>query len=95
MEVTPALTEDAKNRALRTGLQALAMEVLIQVLPALYDLAGNEDIHWDLQVVESLVRVAVMAALSFLMRRFVDPSRIPSPLPPTPQPQPATEDPAP
>lgn len=90
-----ALTQDAGNRALRTALQALGTEVLIQVVPALLALVQDETIEWDIQVVTSLVRIAVIAGLSFLMRRVLDPSRIPTPLPPAVVTPPVTPDPAP
>lgn len=92
---TTALTQDASNRALRTFLQALGGEVLLQIVPALFDLVSDETVRWDLNVVQSLIRMTVLASLSFIMRRYLDTSRIPTPLPPTPQPEPATPDPAP
>lgn len=93
MAVSDALTVDAGNRALRSGIQAVVLEILVVVVPMLISALSDE--NWDpsWSWLESLGRIAGMAALAYVMRAFVDPSRIPTPLPPTPVPPPADPDP--
>lgn len=75
------LEADARNRAVRAFLQGLALDVLAAVALVLAPLlAGDGDIEWRLLGL-SLCRTAAAAAASYVMRRFVDPSRIPTPLP--------------
>lgn len=87
-----ALTEDAKNRSWRTALQGLAIDVLVGItlviLSAFATANGWSDFQWAI-LGFSVAKSAVQAAAAFIMRRFVDTSRIPTPLPPDPQPQPA------
>jgi len=93
-----ALTEDAKNRALRTAMVGLAIDVLVgatlAVTSAFATANGWSDFQWAL-LGFSVAKSAVQAVGSFIMRRFLDLSSVPTPLPPAPQPMPATADPAP
>ena len=85
------LTKDAGNRAWRTFLQALALEIGVQVVPALNAALQDEGHVYNVDWLQSLVRLAGMTALAFFMRKVLDPSGIPTPLPPSPQPQPADQ----
>lgn len=93
--VNQLLSQDAQNRALRSGIQALILEVLYSVVPVLYDALSNDDVVWDVHFLESLARIAGMAVLAYLMRRHADGSKIPTPLPPSAQTPPSTTDPLP
>jgi hypothetical protein len=76
------LTADALNRGFRTVLQAVLVEVGIVVIPELNRLLQDENTVWDVNVARSLIRIGALAAASFIMRRYLDPSVIPTPLPP-------------
>lgn len=85
----PALREDATNRALRTFLQGLAIDILVAVAVLAYTVtSGAEPIAWA-AVGASLIRTSVQTAASYVMRRFLDSSKVPTPLPPSPVPPPA------
>ena len=83
---------DASNRALRTFLVNLVCDVAVAVtlvLVAAFQKAnGWDDFEWAL-LGFTLAKTAVTTAGSYILRRFVDPSGIPTPLPPAPQPAPA------
>lgn len=76
------LNLDAVNRAVRTFIQALTLEVLLVVGPLLQNALSDGNYVFTWNGWESLLRVAGLAALSYVMRRFLDPSRLPTPLPP-------------
>ena len=80
------LTADARNRALRTLLVNLTTDVAVAlalVLVAAFSRAnGFGDLEWAL-LGFTLAKTAVVTAGSFVLRRFVDASGIPTPLPPT------------
>lgn len=86
------LVIDAKNRALRTFLQSLAVDVGIAVCLVLYnvfsDATGWDSLDWKI-IGFSLAKTVVVSITSFVMRRFLDSSSVPTPLPPAPQPAPA------
>jgi hypothetical protein len=86
------LQVDAKNRALRTFLVGLAMDVavaLVLVLVTAFNSAdGWGDFEWKV-LGFTLGKTLVTTAGSYILRRFVDPSGIPTPLPPAPVPAPA------
>jgi ABC-type amino acid transport system permease subunit len=79
------LTTDARNRSLRTFLQGLGFTVLAAVVMVLYPIVrgahGWGDLHWSL-IGFALLQSAGMAVFAYLMRTVLDPSRIPTPLPP-------------
>lgn len=87
-----ALAEDATNRSIRTIWQGLGVDVLIAVAllitNILSDANGWGELDWKI-IGFTLVKTVFMAAAAYIMRRFVDTSGIPTPLPPTPQPTPA------
>lgn len=93
-----ALHEDASNRALRTFLTGLVIDVSVGLALALTSMFatanGWTDFQWAI-LTFSLAKTVVQSAGSYFLRRFLDPSGFPTPLPPTPQPAPATDDPAP
>lgn len=76
------LRADAANRTVRSFLQALVAEVGIVVVPRLLDLVNDESVTWDVNVFRSLGRMALYAALAYIWRTVLDPSRIPSAQPP-------------
>lgn len=86
----PRLRQDAGNRAYRTFLQGLGIDILVAVSILAYNLSSSPDdeLSW-LLIGASLARTVVQSAAAYIMRAFLDPSRIPTPLPPTPQPRPA------
>jgi len=85
------LTNDAKNRALRTFLQGLGLDILVAVAITVYQIASNpKPVVWAL-VGASLLRTVAQSAASYVMRRFLDSSKIPTPLPPDPPGEPDAE----
>lgn len=79
------LSADAKNRAWRSLLIGLSIDVgiaLVLGLVAAFDSAnGWGDLQWGL-VTFAVGKSLVQALGSFVLRRVIDPSSIPSPLPP-------------
>lgn len=88
----PALSDDARNRALRTFLVNISTDVavaLVLVLVAAFGEAeGWGDFEWSL-LGFTLAKTAVVTAGSYILRRFLDPSSLWTPLPPAPVPAPA------
>lgn len=78
-----ALNRDAKNRAWRTIIQGLAVDVVVAVALVTYDVTSAEDPDYRL-LLGTLTKTVLQTTASYVMRRFVDPSRIPTPLPPDP-----------
>lgn len=81
--MTTALTNDARNRALRTFLQGLAIDLAVAV--AAFTLA-NVDSITDKQglilAATALGKTLVTTVAAYVMRRFLDGSALPTPLPP-------------
>lgn len=86
------LTEDANNRSLRTALQGLGIDILVAValaLGAAFTTAnGWGEMEWII-LSYSVAKSVVQAGVAWVMRRFLDGSAIPTPLPPSPVPPPA------
>lgn len=84
---TNALRGDAKNRALRTFLTGLAVDVAVGIALVLTSLLakanGWGDLEWAL-LSFSVAKSVVQSACSYVLRRFLDPSAFPTPLPPEP-----------
>lgn len=82
---SPALANDARNRALRTFLQGLTADVLaavvLLVLPVFSNATGWQDVDWKV-LGFLLAKTVAVTALSYLMRTYLDRSGIPTPLPP-------------
>lgn len=79
----PSLSKDAQNRSWRTLLQGLVAAVLMGVWPIISAAVtgGVENIEWMVLRL-SLINAAVTAAVTYVWRRWLDPSRIPSAEPP-------------
>lgn len=86
------LKEDASNRAWRTFLVGILLDVGVAIaltLTAFFATRNSwDDFEWAI-LTFSLAKSVVQSIGSYVLRRFVDPSSIPTPLPPTPQAQPA------
>jgi hypothetical protein len=71
----PQLKADAKNRAWRTTLQGLAIDVAVAVALVLVTLlapvGGWGEIQWAV-LGFTLFKTVLMAVAAFIMRRFVD-----------------------
>jgi hypothetical protein len=84
---TDALTADAKNRALRTFLQNLGVDVVVAALavliPVFTDANAFGELEWKI-IAFSVGKTIVLTAFAFIMRRFLDKSAFPTPLPPAP-----------
>jgi hypothetical protein len=79
------LERDARNRAWRTFLQGLGLDVLVAIATLVVTLTQSPDAWQGWAVVgASLARTVAQAAASYVMRRFLDQSPIPTPLPPDP-----------
>lgn len=92
-KATAALTADAKNRMLRSVMQGLTIDVVVAVVLAVGSAFatsnGWSDFQWAL-LSYSVVKSVVQAVVAFVMRRFIDTSKVPTPLPPADDAMPAT-----
>lgn len=88
------LGRQARRNALRTFVQGLAIDVLVAVAIVVAQVVASPLDTWQgwTAVGIALARSALGAAASYIMRRFVDGSRIPTPLPITPEAAPAEMD---
>jgi len=90
-----SLTGDARNRAVRTFLQGLGIDLLLAVAALVL---ANVDSITDRQGLTlfaiALGKTVVTTAASYVMRRFLDDSPVPTPLPPAPVPEPNDDQPA-
>lgn len=78
------LTNDAKNRALRVFLVGLLIDLAVALALLAQEFFGtNADPDYRL-LLASAIRTVVQTSAAYVLRRFVDPSRIPTPLPPEP-----------
>lgn len=83
--MTTALKADARNRALRSIVQGLAVDVLVAVATALLlwlpdaDLSSRE--AW-IVLGTALAKTVMQAVASYVMRLKLDGSAVPTPLPP-------------
>lgn len=82
-ETKQELTQDAKNRSVRTFVQALVIYIGIAVVPIVQTATkdGVDKVQW-IVLGYAVLTAALQALLSFLWRRFLDPSRVPSIEPP-------------
>lgn len=85
------LSADAANRSVRTLLQGLAVDIAVAVAAVLLSSLGSLDLT-DTQALQALglllAKTVLTAVASYVMRRFVDTSAVPTPLPPDPVPEP-------
>ncbi len=84
------LAIDARNRALRTFLVGLLIDVGVALVMVLTEVLNNEpnDVDWRL-LPALLLKTALASAGSYVLRKYGDPSHFPTPLPPTPNGEPA------
>lgn len=82
-----ALARDAKNRSIRTILQNLAFDILLAVtmllLPIFTTANGWGDFEWKVMAF-SVFRTVTLTIFAYVNRRLLDPSPIPTVLPPDP-----------
>lgn len=85
--VTALLSADAKNRAWRTLLQNLTVDVIVTAVVYLgpviagWSAWGDVTAQWKI-VAFSLGKTVLLTVFSFIMRRFMDKSALPTPKPP-------------
>lgn len=79
------LVADAKNRSWRTALQGLAIDVGVAVVLVLSTTFASANdwgaIEWAL-LSFSVAKSVLQAIAAYVMRRYLDKSRVPTPLPP-------------
>lgn len=103
MSTPEQLSRDARNRALRTFVVGLAVDIGVAIVLVLVTAFGKangwSDLQWTL-LGFTLSKTIVTTGGSYVLRRFLDGSAVPTPLPPAPVPVPneevpvAPEDPA-
>lgn len=82
-----ALAADARNRAARTFLQGLVIDIGVAIATLI--LASAQTITDKSGLIAlgiALGKTVVTTAISYVMRRFLDNSRVPTPTPPAPVP---------
>jgi hypothetical protein len=93
---TTGLGADARNRAARTFLQGLAyttgLALALVVYNAFQSANGWGGFDWD-TLGFAATQAVVTAGFAYIMRAKLDPSGVPTPLPPAPVPEP-NDDPA-
>lgn len=84
MSATPTLKADARNRSWRTALQGLVASVAVAVLTVAEKAVADGVDKIDASTLQvSLETAAATAVLSWLHRRFLDTSPVPSIEPPS------------
>jgi hypothetical protein len=85
------LNTDARNRAVRTFLVGITTDVGVAVALVLYNAFtkanGWGDFDWSV-LGFLLSKTAITTGGSYVLRRFLDGSSLPTPLPPAPVPEP-------
>lgn len=78
---TTIRVQDALNRAVRTIVQFIVIDVVLIVIPQITNAIDNEDdIEWD-KIGLSALRVALGGVLAYVMRLKVPPQETPPPVP--------------
>ena len=67
-------TADARDRALRTFLQGLAIDVLIAVALVVYNAVSADSVEWAL-IPLAIAKSALVAAASYVMRKLKPPAQ--------------------
>lgn len=76
-------TQDALNRAVRTIVQFIVVDVVLVVVPQVMSAIDNEeDVDWD-RIGLTALRVALGGILAYVMRLKVPPQDTPPPVPAT------------
>lgn len=84
------LARDARNRAARVFLVGLAIDLGVATATLAVTVTSSVDAWQGWAVVgATLARTVAQTTGAYVLRRFVDPSRVPTPLPPEPVPAPA------
>ena len=78
----PVLVADTLNRVWRTCLQGIAAAALIGAVTAIHDALTDGRTDYRTIAIAALT-AAVMAGLAAVQRYWLDPSRLPSAVPPT------------
>ena len=94
MSNTTQRRQDARNRSLRTVMQGAAVVGILAAATALLDWLEAGEFSWRTLGV-SAITAALGAVLAYLHRTVLDPSGLPSAVPPVDPGPPATVDPAP
>lgn len=86
------LKADASNRSIRTFLQGIGIDIAVAIALVLgTTIVGWEnwgDVQWAV-LSFTVAKSVVQAVAAYVMRLWLDPSRLPTPLPPDPVPEPA------
>lgn len=83
---TPELLRlDAGNRALRSFLQGFGIDIIVAIAATTLVIVNDLD-NWKGWTVVGITfgKTIAQAGASYVMRRFMDSSKIPTPLPPSP-----------
>lgn len=86
------LRVDAANRAFRTLYQQLVVDVVLAVVLVLAPIVNKADGFGDFEwkaMAFLVVKTILSTLFAYLMRRFLDPSGVPTPLPPVDPGEPA------
>lgn len=86
------LARDARNRALRTFLQGLGIDILVAVSMLVYDALNDDQPNYRL-LLATAAKTVLQTIAAYLMRLKLDPSRVPTPLPPDPPGEPNDDEP--
>lgn len=82
-----AVSADASNRVIRTLVQGVITSFLLGAVTAIGGKVGTDTNLFDLSVLQmigsSAVTAGVMAVVAYVMRRYMDQSSIPTPVPPS------------
>lgn len=92
------LTKDAVNRAARTLWQNVGVDIAVAIVTLLLPLVTNAETWNDLDwqwIGFSVTKTVILVLFAFVMRRFLDTSKVPTPLPPEPVPAPNEDNPDP
>lgn len=91
MSTSTALKADASNRSVRTFLQGLGIDVAVGIALVLATTVTGwtswGDVQWAI-LSFSIFKSVLQAVAAYVMRRWLDKSKIPTPLPPAPVPEP-------